>query len=342
MAFAPPADWDAWLRLRGFEAGFGQTSAWAALHEAVNGARSFVLEVGGADGRLAGALLSLRPSGGRGLRDLARRLTLGSGTLECVEGPVLAGSDRPGHVGSLLEQVDELAARLRARSVIFFGGPPASSWPADNGVARAFARSGYRIVPRLTALVDLRLSQEELFARLRHAARQAVRKAGAARLRIEECRDFATYVRDFVGAYEESVTAEGRAIPARLREVDPWSLGAGEFYRYFVARALDGAILGTLGTYAFNGVATEIMSTLTPEGRRRRLPAQDLLHWEAFVAHRRGGDALFNLAGYSATPADRREEGIRRFKQKWGGLETEVPQFVKEMRARSRTARRTT
>ena len=44
--------------------------------------------------------------------------------------------------------------------------------------------------------------------------------------------------------------------------------------------------------------------------------------------HKRAGDRYFNLAGYSPAPANEKEAGIRRFKEKWGGDERSVPTFT--------------
>jgi hypothetical protein len=95
-------------------------------------------------------------------------------------------------------------------------------------------------------------------------------------------------------------------------------------YSWLVAVGPEGTSLGTLGTYRHAGVATEVMSSRDPGVAS---PAQDLLHWEAMRRHRDAGDEVFDLAGMSPDPATGKEEGIRRFKEKWGGAVVPAPQY---------------
>jgi lipid II:glycine glycyltransferase (peptidoglycan interpeptide bridge formation enzyme) len=89
-----------------------------------------------------------------------------------------------------------------------------------------------------------------------------------------------------------------------------------------------GNVHAVLGTYCYQGIVTEIMSGRTNFGKSSNVPAQDLLHWEAMLYHKRSGDRYFNLAGYSPNPANEKEAGIRRFKEKWGGREISVPSYT--------------
>jgi lipid II:glycine glycyltransferase (peptidoglycan interpeptide bridge formation enzyme) len=79
--------------------------------------------------------------------------------------------------------------------------------------------------------------------------------------------------------------------------------------------------------YVFNGVATETASALTAHAYSQKIPAQDLLHWEMMLEAKRMGCHTFNLAGVSPNPIDPKSEGIRRFKEKWGGTFFEYTRF---------------
>ena len=108
-----------------------------------------------------------------------------------------------------------------------------------------------------------------------------------------------------------------------------WNIDGGRHYRFFVAQDANGRVLATLGSYRFNRLATEIMSHRTDASFEENLPAQDLLHWHMFKAHKSAGDRWFNLAGYSPDPGNHKEAGIRRFKKKWGGREVSVSKYYK-------------
>lgn len=293
--------------------------------------------------RVAGALLTRRPGRKRasGARGRVKGWLTGD-SLDCLEGPVLSGPNKAALLRSLLEETDALASMLGVWRVRFFGRPPAAADWLDVGTTSAlFADFGYTARPWLTALVDLTASEDVLSKSFRHAARKGIRKCEAAGVRVELCSNFEEFARDYLAPYYEAQKDEDRFTGPLANMEALWHTDGGRHYRYFVARDPAGTPLALLGTYAFNGVATEIMSVVTVSGRASKLPAQDLLHWEIFRTHKAAGDATFNLAGFNPESTDVREAGIRRFKEKWGGRIVEVPQFEREKAPlRTRLARR--
>ena len=100
-----------------------------------------------------------------------------------------------------------------------------------------------------------------------------------------------------------------------------------------------GVVLATLGSVGFAGLATEIMSARTPESYSINASPQDLLHWESFCHHSRLGCRYFNLAGFNPDPVSDKEQGIRRYKEKWPGQIRDYPLYTREQRGlRSRLA----
>lgn len=319
-----PLDWDFWLAEQGVASGFCQTTAWARIHAAVNGAASYVLSVNRGGKRVAGALVSLRPAGT--IDSLSKRLRRqmsgnASGVLECFEGPVLTDGVSFDDVDALLTEVRELAQQLGTKVVRFSGPPPLARWAGDASIGNAFRGFGYSETPWLTCVVDLTNSEDVLLSQLRQAARKGIRKSKDAKLFVRICDSFDDYEKIFCTAYYETSIA-----PQQLDGF--WQADCGRAYRFFVVQDESGAVHATLGTYRYQGVATEILSRRTAIGQTRNFPAQDLLHWEAMLYHKSIGDSFFNFAGYSPAPTDDKEAGIRRFKEKWGGEERSVPIFT--------------
>jgi hypothetical protein len=305
---AEAGEWDAWLDTLGPEAGFLQTTAWAAINEAANRATSQLVVARDERGTIAGgALLSLR-----------------EGRLDCFEGPVLGAAERPRTLAAVLDGIGRAARQQGASSVMLHGRPPASSWWPDEELAGVLARRRYEATPWLTALVDLRPPEDELLAGFQRSARKAIRRCAEMGVEVFACDTLDSYLACFVVPYHGP--DEG-AEPYRADRA-MWERDPGRHYRFFAARdGAGGAILGTLGTYAHGGVATEIMSRRTEAGVRHGAPVQDALHWAAFRAHQQSGDTLFNLAGFAPTPRSDKEAGIRRFKEKWNGQTVPVPRF---------------
>jgi len=309
--------WSAFVSARSGDAGFLQTVAWARIEAAATGAAHRVIEVHDAGGELrAGALISIRHVPRR-LHGLPRSPDV---VVTCGDGPVFATGDIPG-LRDVLDGIDATASSLGATAIRMRGLPPAGGRSDAPEVLAAFADMGYAPRRWATALVALD-GDADMRARLKPAARKAVRKAGEAGVVVRRCETRDEFLRRFVVPYS-GWTARDDAFIGET--VAMWDADEDAAYHYFVA-LLDERPVATLGTYRWSGVATEIMSGRAPDAPRA-VPAQDLIHWEAFRAHRDLGDRVFDLAGYNPEPASDKEEGIRRFKLKWGGAEVSVAMF---------------
>lgn len=313
-------------------AGFCQSSAWAEIHEFINHARSTVVSIERGGARIAAALLSVRPvPAGASRASRWRRRVSGSGQdyLECIEGPVLRENSAAQTLDLLLQQVDALARTKNVAAVRFLSPPVRASWCGSDAIAEIFSTHGYRQTPWCTCLVDLMsgADEEALFKTLKHSVRKGVRKCRDAGITIELVDGRDPYLTSFLAPYRSSI---GDRRPIEAKDADWLALRGAEHYRFFVARSRDGAVLATLGTYSFGGLTTEIMSGRSSEGRDSALPAQDMLHWEVMLAHRRMGASCFDLAGFNPIPVNVKEEGIKRFKEKWGGRLVHMPRFEKE------------
>lgn len=308
-----PETWDAWLAQRGTEAGFLQTAHWAKIARAVNGTESHLIPVAAPDAcaPAGGALMTAIPRG--------RRVDL-----VCHEGPVLPGPAANEVLGELLDLTEDLAAGLQASSVRFSGPPPAAAWISSPGIPTTFRDRGYTPRPWQTALVELQRSDTELMQSFRQSARKAIRRCQQLGVTVVECKTLDDYLRLYLDPY--GLAHHGGAAL--------WEIDRGRSYRFWAAIDPAGSVLATLGSYRFNGVATEIESRRTAAGRQSAAPAQDLLHWELFRAHRDAGDVLFNLAGFAVDPADGKAAGIRRFKEKWGGKVVGVCGYERDRRSR--------
>jgi hypothetical protein len=123
-----PPGWDAWVQTRGPEGGFLQTSEWAAIDAALNGAEIHVVsEPDGRGGFAAGALLrrTVVPVGRRA-RLLGRRPTV---ALRADGAPVLGDGDSDALLERALARIGELADSLGAGSVSLVPAPTGTSWP---------------------------------------------------------------------------------------------------------------------------------------------------------------------------------------------------------------------
>jgi hypothetical protein len=315
--------WDRAIGRAGARAGFGQTSAWAGATRAASGSETIAVEAPSGDAR---ALVTV-PAGRR-----SPRARLFGVTATVIDGPVLIGD---AHAG-LAELLPVLEARCSAAGVgaLTLLPPPRADWVDARSVELLAAR-GYEDDRWATVLIPITGDDEELLAAMDRSARKAIRRATSAGMTVERCETVDEYRTAFRPAYEAARRAEGLGgLPPG--DVDAMAARIDVDYQFFLARdAADGAVLGTLGTYRCNGLATEITSALTTDARARSLPAQDLLHWEALRFHRALGDSAFDMAGFNPDAASDKERGIARFKQKFGGTTVELHRFTKVLRLRA-------
>jgi hypothetical protein len=324
------SDWDDWLRALGPVASFTQTAAWADVISEHYGAVPYHLDVTDQGHRRAALTVAYsvpkQPNNRRVLRSIVGAAS--QPRLEAHGGPLLCQHATRQDLVVLLSHLDQLATSLSVSAVSV--SAPVLAGPAQQArLIAAFGEQGYRTEAWLTALVDLTLDEDALLAACHSSVRKQLRRAEREGLVVTECLTEADFTDRFLPAFNIGRIEAGLAPVHAEQEVGMVRGRGGDSYRFFLCESAQGAALATLGTYRFNGLVTEIMSARTASGSRPPLPAQDLLHWEVMRRHRAAGDQVFDLAGFSPEPLTRKEAGIRRFKEKWGGSTVIVPRFVR-------------
>lgn len=181
-----------------------------------------------------------------------------------------------------------------------------------------------------TLILNLRSSEDELFKTLHHAARKGIKKARQLGVYIYRCESFEDYYTEFLVPYLNSTK---RSIKEKFFYQGGWELDQDKCYSYWVAKNQENQLLGFLGSYRHDGVATEIMSALMPLAWEQKIPVQDLLHWEIIKYHKNRGDLYFDLAGFNPNPTSEKEKNIKRFKEKWGGVEYDTSSYTLDLRS---------
>lgn len=181
-----------------------------------------------------------------------------------------------------------------------------------------------------TLIIDLCVTEEQLFKNLQHAARKGIKKAQQLGVKIKRCSTFEDYYTEFLIPCLE---IKDRPIKEKSVYEKLWELDTQNCYNYWVAKDAQREVLGFLGSYNYDGIVTEVMSALTPIAWQRKMPVQDLLHWEIITYHKNRGDLYFDLAGINPYPVSEKEKNIKRFKEKWGGVEYDVSSYVLDTRS---------
>lgn len=324
IATQPPDDWDKVLLAGGGETHLLQSVYWSRVLTALDKAVPYFIRVNKGQELVGQALVMKRFDYNRNLGRKVHPLPY----LECLDGPLLL---EPSSGSECLVMVAENMIKLAKRTwATRLSLQPAvqASWASDPGAARILADLGFSGDPWSTYLVDLQPDEEALFNSFNRALRKNVRKCGRAGLRVVRMAGFEEYRDVFWTAYTASEKAQGRSPKPCFRAT--WDLDVEGYYDHFIVTDESDEVYACLGMYTFNGRAVEITSTLTPRAWEKKLPAQDLIHWEMMLAAKRRGAKVFDLAGFNPDPQTPKEEGIRRYKKKWGGSEVTYNRFHRD------------
>lgn len=177
-----------------------------------------------------------------------------------------------------------------------------------------------------TLIVDL--CQDNIWNGISGAARKSINKAKREGITVKRIDGFEEYIDLYIKNYNLFNGRKTLDIDIENSKI-AWDQDSNTHYYYYYVAQKESQVIGMLGMYVFNGVATEIMSALSPDAFEKKLPAQDLLHWEMFTEAMELGCHSFDLSGINPAPQTPKENGIRRFKEKWNGSYVEYNKYLK-------------
>jgi len=307
----PPLDWELCREVAALDASFLQSSLWAYVKRIIFRDQAHYLRLHDQSRVLAqGLVLQCWPQTAK------RRRSSPLPQLVCLDGPSLFTTDQDKAIlENFLRALITLSRRTLASSIeVAF---PRASRFADSPMAReVFRRQGFSARRWATFLVDLTNDEEILRSKLNKAARKNLRRCDALGVTVCELTGDGAAIE--YGRHYASIEAQsGRHAPEPHPIFDEPNLR--KVYRYYVATDTCGSVLGCLAMYTMNGMATEIASTLSKTAFTQKIPAQDALHWHLLCEAKKMGCKYFDLAGVNPNPKTPKEEGLRRFKEKWGG-----------------------
>jgi lipid II:glycine glycyltransferase (peptidoglycan interpeptide bridge formation enzyme) len=290
-----PTAWDAFVE-RAPTGAYQQLSAWARV-KGSNGWRAERVVVDG-------------PSGPVGLQLLVRDLRPTFWRIGYApSGPVAERFDAPGLAG-LTEALREVGRQKRLVEIIV--DPEVEQGdPLLDHLAAAGWRPARAIQADRTRLVDLRMSEDELWGELRSKWRQYVSKARRAGVTVEDAG--AAGLDAFYRIYVETARRAGFVHRAQRAYDDVFAAyDADGRARLLLARESDGTPAAALLLLSCGRRVIEPYGGMTEAGAATR--ANYLLKWEAIRSSRERGFETYDMWGVA-------HPGIERFKSGFGGRE---------------------
>jgi lipid II:glycine glycyltransferase (peptidoglycan interpeptide bridge formation enzyme) len=179
-------------------------------------------------------------------------------------------------------------------------------------------KNGFQIKDWATFLIDLTPEENFLMNNLDRAARRMIKKCKEEGIIVEKIND-KNELKKYYEILLETRKRLGFGLPPNFPEETMWrNLKGGATMEVFVAKK-DGKWLSALGIVGFNGVITEMAVAQSNFSLENKIYANDLIKWEIIKWGHENGYRIYDLAGVSPNPANKKEKGIYQFKAKWGG-----------------------
>jgi len=107
-----------------------------------------------------------------------------------------------------------------------------------------------------------------------------------------------------------------------------WELLSSVGYTGFLA-FLDEEIIGGITISFFNNYVNEFNIVRTNQDYEKKLYSQDLLKWKIIEWAKNKKCKYFDFSGANPHPLNSKEEGILRYKKKWGGVQKNYLQIIR-------------
>ncbi len=168
-----------------------------------------------------------------------------------------------------------------------------------------------------TSIIDLKIPLDELYKKISKSnGRKNIQRSINRGVEIELIDKNNLY--DYHLINNELRTKIGTATADYEKYVEWWDLMQPIGYAGFLAKKNGNPIGGILFSY-FNKIIVEAGVARSESDFREKLYSQDLIKWKIIEWGHNNGMNFYDLAGYNPFPTNSKEEGIKSFKEKWGG-----------------------
>jgi hypothetical protein len=243
------------------------------------------------------------------IRNLLKRLK-GKKSLSWSGQPIFFKDNDEGAYAFLAARIQDL---LKNKSLRLSRG----EWPISQ---KSALPKNWVIKEWATLKVDLTQDLQDIYASFKPAARKEVRKAKergvtVKRLEtIEELRVYYEFAEQCAKRYNKHLIGF-RDFSTMWNHFRRWG-----FFETFVAY-YSGRMIGGLSVWGDRNCVIEIGSFQSEECFRQKLGSADIIKWEVIQWAKSVRARSFDLAGINPFPQNEKEQGIRRFKEKWSSQE---------------------
>jgi lipid II:glycine glycyltransferase (peptidoglycan interpeptide bridge formation enzyme) len=186
-------------------------------------------------------------------------------------------------------------------------------------IKRKLLNGGFSVKPWCTFIINLQKPQEELWQSLKKEARNAIKKtkeAGCIVRLAQNEEDFRAYYRILKSSRKE---LGFYTLPYKKMKKQ-WEIMHPDNYQVFMVFDSGKNLIAAMGVMFTDEYMIEIASAKSSKTKIDKIYPNDLLKWEIILWGKNKGIHYYDLAGANPNPEPgSKDEGIYRFKSKWGG-----------------------
>ncbi|WP_421903786.1 hypothetical protein [Maridesulfovibrio sp.] len=235
--------------------------------------------------------------------------------LDCLHGPIFS----EGASSQIEERVFKFLHKLSIKNFgTYIRIIPNFNTPMPSKTS--FENAGYSITKWGTYILHLPEGKDAIFKKIPSKVRNTIRKAsklGIESIKIDSWNDYKNIYVPVVSEIKKE-SKEYHTFHSR------WTNNCAPGMLYYLAKHEENYV-ACLGIFVNGKSAISFGYGLTDYAMEKRLPAQDLLHWQAMIDASAIGAVNFDFAGINPDPQTPKEKGIAFFKKKWGGEYVEYP-----------------
>jgi len=170
-----------------------------------------------------------------------------------------------------------------------------------------------------TFLIELKKPKDELFANIdKRSGRKNIERAIERGVTVEEITD--SSILEYFELYNNTKRERGEQETTEEQMTNFWKFLRPAGFSGFLARK-DGWCIGGLLFSFFNKYINEWGVARSKMDNEEKLYSQDLIKWRIIEWGLDNKMDWYDLSGFNPNPISEKEEGIIRYKRKWGGKE---------------------
>lgn len=283
---------------------FSQTKEFA-LSRKLMGHKPFFLKFFNNSGKIIGQLLfvinSKSAKNGK-IKKFLKSKIIKTENCRWVYGPVVFDPNFNDEISSLLKDY------FYKKKIYLWGSEP----PLNANMLKNFG-TNYNLQPWATFLINLKLEKNEIWNKMnKKSVQKNIERSIQRNVVVKEITD--SDVLKYEKLKQEMKKDQNNTTEFKKH----WKIFQPSGYTGFLAYKEEIPIGGIMVS-SFNGYINEFGIVRTKQDKEEKLYSQDLLKWKIIEWGLQKNFNFYDLSGVNPLPTNQKEDGIFRYKEKWGG-----------------------